>query len=162
MPKNKKPPRKYEKKPYESTGISSDTSANIYMSMMLSPAWQDLTGNQKALYITCKAQLYAMKERERFAAGIKLPEQFTMNQSKWEKMYHLYKRGNYGQFYKDMDALVAHGFIDCVQCGANTRTKSVYQYSDRWQKWGHPDFSTPNEVKTSSMLRKERGGKDDK
>ncbi|MFR1625218.1 MAG: hypothetical protein ACLSU1_10555 [[Eubacterium] siraeum] len=38
--------RTYQKKPFESTGKSDDTSANIYVSMQLSKAWMTLTANQ--------------------------------------------------------------------------------------------------------------------
>lgn len=59
MSKRKMP---YRKKPFESTGVSSDTSANIYMSMIMSVAWRQLSSNQKVLYVYCKAQYYAEKK----------------------------------------------------------------------------------------------------
>ena len=53
MPKNSK---KYEPKSFESDGNASDTSANIYMSMLMSYAWQQLSKNAQVLYVYCKAQ----------------------------------------------------------------------------------------------------------
>ena len=55
----RKPP--YQKKPFESNGASNDTSANLYMSMLLSDAWRALTAQQQRLYLYCKAQYYAEK-----------------------------------------------------------------------------------------------------
>ena len=60
MSKRGKP---YLKKSFESSGASSDTSANIYCSMINSAAWLDLTASQKVLYVTCKAQYYAEKKK---------------------------------------------------------------------------------------------------
>ena len=86
MSRRKQP---YQKKEFESTGASSDTSANVYMSMLLSPAWKDLTANQQRLYLVCKAQYYAEKQKPNSD-----PLCFTMNQSKWADLYGLYKRNN--------------------------------------------------------------------
>ena len=51
MSKREGKARPYEKKPYESDCAKSDTSANIYMSMLMSPAWMDLTPKQQQLYV---------------------------------------------------------------------------------------------------------------
>lgn len=141
----------YQKKSFESNGSPADTSANIYRSMMLSPAYIDLSAAQKVLYQCCKDQYYGEKRK---------PDNnqlfFTMNQRKWKDQYQLYNEGNKRAFYKDMEALIYHGFIDCVSSGKNTRTKSVYSFSDRWQLWGTDSFSVPYGVMTSSMLMRER------
>ena len=68
----------YLKKPFESDGRSSDVSANIYFSMLTSPAWLDLTSNQKNLYVICKMQLYAEKHKPDGDRSL-----FTLNQAKW-------------------------------------------------------------------------------
>lgn len=147
MSRKKQP---YQKKPFESTGASSDTSANLYMSMLLSAAWKDLTPQQQRLYTYCKAQYYAEKQK---------PEQnplaFTMNQSKWCGLYGLYEKTNAKGFYRDMTALIEHGFVSCVQCGAITRTKSVYQLSSKWQQYGTEAFTISPSEMTIAMLRKE-------
>ena len=146
--------RTYEKKPFESTGIGSDTSANIYMSMLMSKAWRQLTANQRDLYVHCKAQLYAEKNKPNDNQLC-----FTMNQSKWCGLYALYKKTNAKGFYKDIAALISYGFIECVECGANTRTKSVYRFSSMWQKYGTEAFMILPSSKTNAMLRKERNKK---
>ena len=53
---------KYEKKTFESDCSSSDVSANIYLSMLTSPAFMDLSNGQKVLYLYCKSQYYAEKK----------------------------------------------------------------------------------------------------
>lgn len=147
MSRKKKP---YQKKTFESTCSSSDTSANIYMSMLLSDAWRELTAQQQRLYLYCKAQYYADKTKPNGD-----PLCFTMNQSKWCGLYGLYERSNAKGFYRDMGALIEHGFVSCVECGAITRTKSIYRFSDKWQWFGTPAFAVlPNE-KTLAMRRRE-------
>lgn len=141
----------YQKKPFESTGKSDDTSANIYVSMQLSKAWMTLTANQKVLYLTCKTQLYAEKQKPNDD-----PLSFTMNQSKWCGLYHLYEKSNAKGFYRDMTALIEKGFVTCVACGATTRTKSIYRLSSMWQKYGTEEFQIAPTDKTLAMQRKEK------
>lgn len=140
----------YIPKSFESTGKPGDTSSNIYVSMLLSPAWLDLTPKQIQLYLVCKAQRYAEKKK---------PNEddlcFTMNRSKWTHMYGLYRKGSNEQgFYRDMEALINHGFIACVECGATTREKSIYRFSDKWRIFGTPEFEILPSEMTSGMLRK--------
>ena len=144
----------YEKKAFESTGASSDTSANVYMSMLLSDAWRALTAQQKTLYLYCKAQYYAEKKKPN---GDRLC--FTMNQSKWSDVYGLYEKSNAKGFYRDMSALIEHGFVVCVECGAATRTKSIYKFSSMWQRYGTDAFEVAVSDMTASMRRRERNKK---
>lgn len=143
--------RTYQKKPFESTGTSSDVSGNIYVSMQLSKAWMTLTANQKVLYLVCKTQLYAEKQKPNDD-----PLSFTMNQSKWCGLYHLYEKSNAKGFYRDMTALIEKGFVTCVECGAITRTKSIYRLSSMWQKYGTKEFQIAPTDKTLAMQRKEK------
>lgn len=141
----------YQKKPFESTGASNDTSANVYMSMLLSAAWRALTAQQQRLYLYCKAQLYAEKQKPNND-----PFCFTMNQSKWAELYGLYEKSNAKGFYRDMSALIEKGFITCVECGAITRTKSIYRFSSMWQNYGTEAFAVSPSEMTLAMQRKER------
>ncbi len=143
--------RPYQKKPFESTGASNDTSANLYMSMLLSPAWRALSAQQQRLYLYCKAQYYAEKHKP---DGDNMS--FTMNQSKWGDLYNLYEKSNAKGFYRDMSALIEHGFIVCVACGATTRTKSVYRFSSMWQKYGTADFSVSAQEITQAAARRRK------
>lgn len=121
--------------------ITTDTSANIYQSMLLSPAWHNLTGKQKELYYVCKAQYYGEKktaEEHRTAKekidGVfpSVEARFTMNQSKWRDFYGLYTTATQRYFYKDMQALIDNGFIKELESGKTSGTKSIYEYSEEW------------------------------
>lgn len=148
MSKRKTP---YQKKAFESNGASNDTSANLYMSMLLSDAWRTLTAQQQRLYLYCKAQYYAEKQKP---TGD--PLCFTMNQSKWCGLYGLYEKSNAKGFYRDMAALIEAGFVTCIECGAATRTKSIYRFSSMWLKYGTPAFAVAPSDMTLSMRRKEQ------
>lgn len=133
MSKNNK---KYEPKSFESDGSSSDTSANIYMSMLMSYAWQQLSKNAQVLYVYCKAQYYAEKKKPK-TEHRQLTEQeqrqcFTMNKSKWQKLYKIYKSDN-GQFNKDMKQLIDYGFVELLESGKNVRKKNTYMLSNKWK-----------------------------
>ena len=141
----------YQKKAFESTGTSADTSANIYMSMLLSAAWRALTAQQQRLYLYCKAQYYGEKQKPNGN-----PLCFTMNQSKWAELYGLYEKSNAKGFYRDMSALIEKGFITCVECGAITRTKSIYRFSSMWQNYGTKTFTVSPSEMTLAMQRKKR------
>jgi hypothetical protein len=145
MPRFKKKP--YEKKKFESTGTSSDISANIYLSMLMSKAWGELTAKQRELYLYCKMQFFA----EKLKPIKNNRNSFTMNTAKWHDLYGLYTRKN--GFYKDMTALIEHGFIRCLECGAFSRTKSIYEFSDKWQKYGTPEFEILPYEMTRAMNR---------
>lgn len=144
----------YQKKAFESTGASNDTSANLYMSMLLSDAWRALTAQQQRLYLYCKSQYYAEKQKPNGD-----PLCFTMNQSKWCGLYGLYEKSNAKGFYRDMAALIENGFVTCVECGAATRTKSIYRFSSMWQKYGTESFTVSTSEMTLSMRRKEQNKK---
>ena len=53
-----------------------------------------------------------------------------------------------------MAALIENGFVTCAECGAATRTKSIYRFSSMWQKYGTPDFEVSPAEMTLSMRRK--------
>ena len=128
---------RYVPKSFESIGNSNDTSANIYMSMLLSPAWNNLTKNQQILYVYCKAQYYAEKKKPKPLIKELTDNEinlcFTMNKSKWCKLYKIYADGGQERFRKDMQALIDNGFIEIVENGKTNRTKNIYCYSNKWQ-----------------------------
>lgn len=117
--------KKFTPKSYESSK-TKDISCNLYASMLQSPAYMGLTARQKVLYQYMKLQLYGSKQIEGQSV-----EAFYFNKAMWQDLYKLYKRANY--FYIDRDELVSKGFIEVVQCGKNTRTKSIYKLSHKWQ-----------------------------
>jgi len=147
----------YQKKEFESSGVSSDTSANIFASMMTSDAWMTLTASQKLLYVYCKAQYFGEKRKPKLLEGVsgledKSPDLiFTMNKAKWCGLYGLYKGNNDKGFIRDMSALIDKGFVRCLIDGAVNRTRSVYEYSSMWRKYGTNEFKVELREKTSAM-----------
>jgi len=136
--KKRKP---YEKRAFESDGSNSDTSSNIYESMLLSPAWRSLTAQQKVLYVNCKAQYYAEKRKPKLTDD---PHEnnktlFTMNRQKACEKYKLYKDNNRHGLYRDLKALCNKGFIRCEWNGKSTKSKSIYSFSSEWQHYSCVD-----------------------
>lgn len=127
----------YVKKSFESDLSKDDTSANIYVSMLLSERWKQLSKNAQILYVYCKAQYYAEKKKPKPTCR-QLTDQeqkqcFTMNKSKWQSLYKIYPSDN-GQFNKDMKQLIDNGFIELIENGKITRTKSIYMLSNKWKE----------------------------
>jgi hypothetical protein len=138
---------RYIKPSYASTGGSKDTSAPIFMSMLMSAAWLDLTKSQQILYIYCAEQVYG--EKRIAVDGQPNAVTFTMNRYKWNTLYKLYSDGNAARFYADRDALIEHGFIRVAQSIA--KEKTVYALIDKWQRWPKIDIH-PNDM--SAPLQK--------
>lgn len=120
------------------------------MTMLLSEAWKDLNARQKTLYLYCKAQYYAEKTKPRND-----PLCFTMNRSKWADLYGLYDRGNGKTFYTDLYALIAHGFIICVEDHKQSFKKNIYKFSSMWRFYGTADFEVLPSEKPPAMIDRE-------
>lgn len=140
--------RKYKAKSFESAGCylpsgRKDSSANIYETMLMSDAWHDLTDKQKALYVVCKSQYYGhRKPRQDYSEDyLQADECFylqwhSVNQQ--GEQYRMYSDGNSKRFYRDMQALEAHGFIKKLLSGRSHKIKSVYKFDSKWIEW-RPD-----------------------
>lgn len=118
--------KKYVPKAFESKK-AGDVSANIYASMIQSRAWANLTNNARVLYLYMKLQYYGQRNipnREQ--------ECFYFNKAMFTKTYQLYK--NVNQFYRDRQMLIDNGFIETVENGRTTRTKSIYRLSSKWRE----------------------------
>lgn len=130
---------KYRPQRFETPNISGkDTSANIYMEMMTSTAFRDLTKNQQDLYMFIKAQYYGQKHKPekdfKDVEAVQGNDKFYFNLALAE-YYGLYSAGNKRAFYNDMKALEEHGFIETVANGKATHSKSIYRYSAKWIDW---------------------------
>lgn len=128
---------KYKPKAFESDGRPNDTSANIYESMLESPAFMSLSKNQKLLYCYMKKQYYGARKPGRDYPD--LPELqrddlFYFNMALAVK-YGIYSRSNDKQFYRDIAVIEERGFIKTVSSGKATRTKSIYKFTRDWQDW---------------------------
>ena len=156
MPSRKKT---YRPKSFESTKAGKNTSANIFTTMMLSRAWQDLSASQKTLYLHMKERMYGQTLKTR--PDPKDLTLFTFPRNIWCNLFGLYSRGNSSGFFRDRDALIEHGFIICVRNGQNTCKASEYEYSDRWQYWTKErGLDIPPEHMSASMLNKLVGRSD--
>lgn len=127
----------YKPKPFESTGVKNDTSANVYRSMLESPAYKALTKNQRLLYVYMKSRYYGARKPGKDFPDIEElqgEELFYFNR-KLAVEFALYSKANERQFYRDVAALEEHGFIRTVSNGRETKSRSVYSFSDEWQTW---------------------------
>ena len=143
--------KKYVPKDFETDGSSSDTSANIYHSMIQSEAFRKLTKNQRLLYLYMKSQYYGVAKHKHPSEK---QDMFYFNKHLWCEVYGLYT--NAKSFEKDRDALIEKGFIKVKDCGYNTKTKAVYQFSLQWRLYGTSAFCVSASDMSLSMLRKQR------
>lgn len=112
----------------------ADTSANIYESMLQSPAFKSLTSRQQILYIYCKAQYYGKRKPAKdFKDEYQEDSCFYMN---WGKAldYGLYGASCHANFYRDMKELEQKGFIKKLKSGQAHKEKNVYQFVSEWQQ----------------------------
>ena len=101
-------------------------SATIFAEMMTSEAYYKLTNNQKVLYLYMKLQYYGQKDKPNGQADC-----FYFNKAMYVHTYRLYD--GWKQFDRDRAALIRYGFIEEVENGKCTRTKSIYRFSDKWK-----------------------------
>lgn len=120
-------PKKIKKTPFQpwESVHEFDSFARLPKSLLESPVFQSLTSGQKVLFLYMKLQYY--NSRNKPSDNNK---QFFFNKGLYNGKYHLYT--NDAQFRKDRDALIQKGFITCAESGRWTRTKSIYEFSDRW------------------------------
>lgn len=138
--------KKWTAKPFESVGqrfqddngtIRSDSSANLYESMLLHPAFATMKPRQKMLYIYCKAQYFGKRKPQddyKELEEAKGNEKFYMNRASIVK-YGLYTKNGMHEFYSDLKLLQERGFIRCISNGRSTKSKSIYEFSDQWKYW---------------------------
>ena len=126
--------------------------------MMVSEAWKKLSSKQKVLYLACKDRLYSQKTK--YSPDPNDKTKFYFNRTIWLNDYNLYPTTNEAGFYKDMGALIEYGFIKCIESGATSRTKSIYQYSDKWQLFGTLEFKImPSEMSGHLLNKKKKENK---
>lgn len=136
--------------PFECSPYESKAYVRIFLDMVNSPAFKDLSYKQQLLYFYMKIQ-FGQKDSKK-PNGKHL--QFYFNRGLYKNTLELYS--NDGQFRKDRDALIKHGFIICIDDGSLTRSKTIYQFSDKWQLFDKENFQIETKHKTLSLLRKER------
>lgn len=138
--------RKYTPKSFESRGeryidrngkVKTDTSANIYESLLMSEAYKDLNIKQKLLYVYCKAQYYGHRKPGKDYKDVPEVAEDECFYLQWRAVqeYGLYTPTSHSNFYADMKALIDHGFIERVASGKRQRQKTIYRFCSEWQKW---------------------------
>lgn len=129
--------KKYTPKTFESACTKNDTSANIYESMLTSSAYTDMTKNQRFLYVCMKAQYYGKRKPEKDFPDMDLAQGSDKFYFPFAlaKKYKIYTDNNKRQFYKDVQVIVEHGFIEVVSSGKQTHIKNIYKFSDKWRIW---------------------------
>lgn len=119
--------KKYVPKSFESVN-GNCLSANLYATMLQSKAWKKLNKGAMVLYLYMKLQYYGARNI------VDHPQtDFVFNKAMVTQVYGLYT--NMSQFRKDRDLLIEYGFIEYVENGKNTRTKSIYRFSNKWQQY---------------------------
>ena len=149
----------YKPLSFESAG-SSKVSASINLSMMLSPAWKQLSNNAISLYLHMKTQLFAVpyKDKPLNEYGENDRELFVFNRAMYTKVFPIF--GNGEQFRRYSHELIQYGFIELVESGKFTRTKNVYRYSSNWKSWYEgKDFRPLPMQKHDSELEQKRKAK---
>ena len=150
-------PRKRQQaaKPYQRRPGSKSGFVQLFYDLLGSEAFHDLTPKQKLLYVYC-----ARESHGRAMADHGGDERlFYMNRALRVECHGLYAEGDKRGFERDMQALIEHGFVDCVQSNYKSRERNLYRLSARWNAWGQPSFSIPDEVMTTHMRleRSKRG-----
>lgn len=115
----------YKRKSFETriVGKPADTHekyVGLCLTMLMSDAYANLSDGAKNLYVYMRLQYDGKNE-----------DGFCFNRGLWFKTYKLYKNPN--SFYKHREELINQGFIRIKESGRNTRTKSIYAFSDEWQ-----------------------------
>ena len=134
---------------YEAYSFESSRPKDIYSALheelLTSSAWKALTSRQKILFLYCKLQYRAREPKPTLTdangEAKSNPLWFTMHRGKYVDKYGLYIDNDRGAFYRDMAALIAYGFIECVYSGKKDKVKSIYTYSDMWRRYGGADFA---------------------
>jgi hypothetical protein len=119
----------------------------MYQSMLMSEAYKDLTHRQVRLLICCLSRSYG------HAAAGGVAGRFTLTKAVWGGEHGLYNGNRDQHFREDMQSLIRHGFIDCVEDHSKDRVPHIYRYSDRWHYWGTSTFALPITVMTDAMRR---------
>ena len=112
------------------TNGRSNRFIRVYINMMESDAFNSLTKNQRLLLIYMYAEYNPSTKTHHPKNNINF---FYFNRKKYKSELALYS--NDRQFYMDRDALVRHGFIEVVEAGYLTRSKSIYKYSQNWKRY---------------------------
>lgn len=130
---------------YESMGknfvdgktVRRDTSANIFESMLLHPAFQDLSERERLLYVIVKAQRYGKRKPGRDFKDVPELQDENHFYLGWHDVqkYGIYTDASQSNFYRNMNSLQEHGFIKKHSSGKPHHRRNIWEFSDKWQSW---------------------------
>lgn len=136
----------------------TETTTQIMYSMLISPAFKDLTTRQRMLYIYAKSQFFGAVSRpsDDFKGEDGKPlekfrryegkECFYLNHKLMSEVFELYPKTNHRDLYFDIEALVQRGFIERVtgverkQTTETNHMRNIYKYSERWKEIDETDL----------------------
>lgn len=138
-----------------------ETTAYKTMSMMLSEAHRDLSPRQRELLTVAYSQFFGARSRP----CLDFPEVEMFGECRGNKfiylnkkllvdVFGLYSENNNSSMYKDIEALVSHGFLDRLtpkkdgqkkdgqrpnitidENGQMKFSRSIFSFSDKWKVW---------------------------
>ena len=121
--------------------------AKICQGMMKGKAWQELTLQQRGLYLLLKDKFtkYKIGDKKDNRDDISFPK------SEWSNHYN-----TYAAYSRDIDALIERGLIRVVLWQANMRKATIYGFSDKWKLYGLSTFKLDKkELRPKNTLTKE-------
>ena len=146
--------QQYRPKDFESAEPNKPISANIYLDMMLSDAWQDLTDSARVIYLYMKSQYYGQKKvSENDFMGEKIEygaDCFYFNRGLLKK----FGKTDPTTCKKAVDKLISHGFIEIAYKGKQSTTKSIYRFSAKWQEWEPTAEDKQKKAEKKARLKK--------
>jgi hypothetical protein len=140
MPKKKPPTHE----PFEGKSDHGKFT-KICDSMIDSDAWKSLEPSQMGLYLLIKRKFTKNKTGDDNRQNVSFP----FSEYKKIRTY-----SNQRTFWRDLDALIEHGFIEVVSSGKPTREPTIYGFSELWKCYGTPAFQVADSKRRQSQKRK--------
>lgn len=131
---------KYIPPPHATKTGSNSVFTGLYANQVQSEAFRELTAKQQMLFIQMRFQEFS-KDRPPSEYG---QHTFYFPKSMWNGVLKLYDHDE--RFYRDVDALISVGLIDCVKSGYTVKQPNIYRFSERWKCYGTDKFDTPPSV----------------
>lgn len=119
-----------------------DSATTITMSMLSHPAFQDLTTEQRFLYVITKSQYKGAVDRPCNSKNKRLASKFGgkdankyiyINHKLLTDVFKVYSPKSLRTIENDIDALISHGFIEIAEKKIGQRT--IYKFSAAWNDW---------------------------
>jgi hypothetical protein len=139
--------KKITRKTHEDFESFSDQGkfSKVCFDMMQSTAWGKLSLRQMGLYLRLKSKF------TKYSTGKDTRNDISLPQSEWSLLY-----GTPSSYYKDMDELIALGFIRVVTYQGYLRKPTIYGLSAMWKLYGQKNFVIKeSEKRPTNVLSKE-------